>query len=152
MFCRKAESGDDDENFVFFRQETGFALLNIYPYNNGHVMAAPYRHVADLDDLSGKELADMMRIVRICLKAIREVMEPQGFNVGFNLGQAAGAGIVDHIHLHVVPRWNGDTNFMPVLAGTDVVPQSLREVYKLLRGACAEAAAGAGSHPPTPEG
>jgi len=152
MFCRKAESSADRANYVIFRGEMGFALLNIYPYNNGHIMVAPYRHVGDLLDLNPEETTEMMNIVRLCLRALRETMAPQGFNVGFNLGQSAGAGIVDHIHLHIVPRWNGDTNFMPVLAGTDVIPQSLGEVYKLLRRSCARADTGAGSVPPTPEG
>jgi ATP adenylyltransferase len=102
-----------------------FTLLNAYPYAPGHVMVAPYRHVAALQDLDDDELLDLMRLARRAVQAQTEAMTPDGFNTGLNLGKVAGAGIVEHLHLHVVPRWEGDTNFMPLLSGTHVIPQAL---------------------------
>jgi ATP adenylyltransferase len=112
--------------------------LNAYPYAGGHLMVVPYKETADLNDLTDDELTDLMRLVRRCQNALLEVMQPDGFNVGMNLGKCAGAGIVEHLHVHVVPRWNGDTNFMPVLAQTTVVPQALSELAAQLRTALAK--------------
>ena len=138
LFCRKGQSRADLDNYVICRSSLSFALLNTFPYNNGHLLVAPYRHTADLIDLRPEETADLMAITRKCVRALKEVMEPDGFNIGLNLGAAAGAGVVDHLHLHIVPRWQGDTNFMPVIAGTDVIPQSLQELYRLLTEAIRE--------------
>jgi ATP adenylyltransferase len=107
--------------------------MNAYPYNNGHLLVAPYEHIADISGLSEEQLADMVRLAKAWVEVLRRAMYPDGFNVGFNIGRVAGAGIEEHVHLHIVPRWNGDTNFMPVLADTRVVPQSLRECYVMLR-------------------
>jgi ATP adenylyltransferase len=133
VFTRIAQSSDDEANYVIIRDRSCFALLNRYPYNGGHLMAVPYKQVSDLNGLTGEELADLWQLTRRCINALTAVMKPDGFNVGINLGKVAGAGIVEHLHIHVVPRWGGDTNFMPVLAHTGVVPEALRDVAAKLR-------------------
>jgi ATP adenylyltransferase len=135
LFTHIAQSSEDEANLVIARDRTCFALLNRYPYNGGHLMVAPYKCVADFSGLTDEELADLMKLTRRCLAALKELMKPDGFNVGVNLGLVAGAGIAEHLHLHIVPRWNGDTNFMPVLAQTSVVPQALAELAARLRAA-----------------
>lgn len=133
VFARIAQSSDDEENYVIVRDRSCFGLLNRYPYNGGHLMVVPYKEVADLNGLTEEEMADLWKLARRCMNALSAVMKPDGFNVGINLGKVAGAGILEHLHIHVVPRWNGDTNFMPVLAGTSVVPQALKEIAAKLR-------------------
>ncbi|HWH68361.1 MAG TPA: HIT domain-containing protein [Candidatus Sulfotelmatobacter sp.] len=133
IFTRIAQSTDDEANYVVARDRTCYALLNAYPYNGGHLMVVPYRQVADLNGLTDQELTDLMKLTRRCQNALSQVMKPDGFNIGLNLGQVAGAGIREHLHLHIVPRWQGDTNFMPVLAQTTVVPQALKELAAQLR-------------------
>lgn len=133
LFARIAQSSDDESNYVIARDRTCFALLNRYPYTGGHLMIVPYKQTPDLDGLTDQELADLMKLTRRCQHALVSVMRPDGFNVGINIGRSAGAGIVEHVHIHVVPRWSGDTNFMPVLAGTSVVPQALTELAAQLR-------------------
>jgi ATP adenylyltransferase len=133
LFTRIAQSSDDEVNYVIVRDRTCFALLNKYPYVGGHLMTVPYKEVADLHGLTDEELADLWKLTRRCLAALTAVMKPDGFNVGINLGKVAGAGIAEHLHIHVVPRWNGDTNFMPVLANTTVLPEALKEIATKLR-------------------
>ena len=133
LFARIAQSSDDEANFVVVRDRTCFALLNRYPYNGGHLMVVPYKEAADLNGLTDEEVADLWKLVRRCLNALTAVTKPDGFNVGINLGKVAGAGILEHLHIHIVPRWNGDTNFMPVIAGTGVVPDALQEIAAKLR-------------------
>jgi ATP adenylyltransferase len=133
LFTRIAQSSDDVENLVIVRDRTCFALLNRFPYVGGHLMTVPYKEVADLHGLTDEELADLWKLTRRCLAALTAVMKPDGFNVGINLGKVAGAGIAEHLHIHVVPRWNGDTNFMPVLANTTVLPEALKEIAAKLR-------------------
>jgi len=118
---------------VIVRDRTCYALLNTYPYTGGHLMIVPYKQTADLNDLTEEEMSDLFKLTRRCQNALKQVMHPDGFNVGLNIGKVAGAGIVEHLHLHIVPRWQGDTNFMPVLAGTTVVPQALKELAAQLR-------------------
>jgi ATP adenylyltransferase len=137
LFVRIAQDNDDESNHVIARDKTCFALLNTYPYNGGHLMIVPYRQTADLEDLTDDELTGLWKLTRRCQRALRQVMKPDGFNIGLNLGKVAGAGIAEHLHIHVVPRWLGDTNFMPVLASTTVVPQALRELAAQLRAALA---------------
>jgi len=137
LFTRIGQAGDDLANHVIARDRTCFAVLNTYPYNGGHLMVVPYRQTADLNDLTEQELADLMLLTRRCQNALRQTMHPDGFNIGLNLGKVAGAGVVDHLHIHVVPRWSGDTNFMPVLANTSVVPEALVDVAARLRAALA---------------
>ncbi|HVU28056.1 MAG TPA: HIT domain-containing protein [Verrucomicrobiae bacterium] len=133
LFARIAQSADDEANLVIARDRTCFALLNRYPYVGGHLMVVPYKEVADLHGLTDEELADLWKLARRCLAALSAVMKPDGFNVGINLGKVAGAGIAEHLHIHVVPRWSGDTNFMPVIANTTVLPEALKEVAAKLR-------------------
>jgi ATP adenylyltransferase len=133
LFTRIAQAEDDVANHVIARDRSCFALLNTYPYNGGHLLIVPYKQTPDLNGLTDTELADLMILTRRCQNALTQVMKPDGFNIGLNLGRVAGAGIADHLHVHLVPRWNGDTNFMPVLAQTSVVPQALTELAALLR-------------------
>ena len=132
LFCRKAKSRADERNHVVYRGRRSFALLNTFPYNSGHLLVAPYRHAAELEKLTPEDAGDLMRTAQVCLKALKKAMAPEGFNIGFNLGKAAGAGVLGHLHLHIVPRWNGDTNFMPVIGRTRVIPQALAATYELL--------------------
>jgi ATP adenylyltransferase len=132
ILCEKCASHDDVANFVLYRGHRAYMILNRYPYNNGHLMVVPYEHVSSLEDLDADTLTELMLLVNRGLAALREVMSPDGFNIGVNLGRAAGAGIDAHVHIHVVPRWNGDTNFMPVLEETRVIPQMLQETYAQL--------------------
>jgi ATP adenylyltransferase len=137
LFTRIAQSTEDEKHHVLAREKSCFALLNTFPYTGGHLMIVPYRQTSDLNDLADEELLELMRLTRRCQNALREVMRPEGFNIGINLGRCAGAGITEHLHIHVVPRWNGDTNFMPVLGGTTVIPQALTELAASLRQALA---------------
>jgi ATP adenylyltransferase len=143
IFCHKPTAGDDCANYLVFRGESAFVMLNAFPYNNGHLMVAPYAHESQLESLPLSTLNEMMSLCQQGIGALKRVMNPDGFNVGFNLGAAAGAGIKDHLHMHVVPRWNGDTNFMPVLADVRVIPQSLDESWHLLSEAFRELSGGA---------
>ncbi len=133
LFARIAQSSDDEANYVIVRDRTCFALLNAYPYVGGHLMVVPYKEVADLNGLTDEELADLWKLARRCITALTALMKPDGFNVGINLGHAAGAGIEEHLHIHVVPRWKGDTNFMPVIADTTVLPEALKDIAARLR-------------------
>ncbi|MBI3418162.1 MAG: HIT domain-containing protein [Verrucomicrobia bacterium] len=135
LFTRLAQSSDDEQNFIIARDRTCFAVLNIYPYNGGHLMVVPYKQVPDLGGLTEEELTDLMKLTRRCQQALAQVMKPDGFNIGINLGKVAGAGIAEHLHIHVVPRWSGDTNFMPVLANTSVLPEALADTAAKLRAA-----------------
>ncbi len=123
----------DEEKLIVARFELTYVLMNLYPYNTGHLMVVPYDHQAQIGDLDDVALAEIMRVAGICTEILGEALRAQGFNLGFNLGRAAGAGIVDHLHLHVVPRWVGDTNFMPVLGDTKVLSEDLTATYARLR-------------------
>jgi len=138
LFKRIAQSNDDEANYVIARERTCYALLNTYPYNGGHLMIVPYKQTPDLNGLTDEEIIGLMKLTQRCQNALTQVMKPEGFNIGINLGKVAGAGIVGHLHIHVVPRWPGDTNFMPVLANTAVLPQALKEVAAKLRAALAQ--------------
>lgn len=135
LFARIAQSSDDEANLIVARDRTCFALLNRYPYNGGHVMVVPYKETCDFDGLTAEEMSDLWQLTRRCVNAIKQVMKPDGFNIGINLGKVAGAGIAEHLHIHIVPRWLGDTNFMPVLSQTSVVPEALMETAVKLRAA-----------------
>jgi ATP adenylyltransferase len=125
----------DEDGLIVHRGITAYAVLNLYPYNSGHLMSVPYRHVADYPDLTDEETDEVARITQTAMRVIREVSGAQGFNLGMNQGIVAGAGIAPHLHQHIVPRWGGDTNFMPVIARTKVLPQLLRDTRALLAGA-----------------
>jgi ATP adenylyltransferase len=132
IFCDKPRLGNDRAARIVRRGTLAYVMLNAFPYNNGHVMVAPYVHLADLEELPPETLHEMMDLSQQCVKALKLVFHPDGLNAGLNLGAAAGAGIKDHLHLHIVPRWQGDTNFMPVLGDVRVIPQSLDQSYQLL--------------------
>ena len=131
LFCRAA-AGPDEEMLVVHRGRHAFVLLNRFPYSSGHFMVAPHRHVGDLGDLSDDEVLELHRLASQGLGALSATYAPHGYNLGWNLGRIAGAGVVDHVHLHVVPRWAGDTNFMPVLADVKVIPEHLVETRRRL--------------------
>ncbi len=133
FLCRAAAAGDDRAHLVLWRAATCFCVLNRWPYNNGHVLVAPYEHKGDLTELTNEELFEQARMLRACRERLGEKVGPGGFNLGLNLGKAAGAGLPGHLHWHVVPRWEGDTNFMPAVSGTKVIPQSLAALWELLR-------------------
>jgi len=137
IFTDIAHSSDDEGNHVLARSRTCYVVLNTFPYNGGHLMVVPYRQTAGFDELTDDELLDLMHMTRRSVQALREALKPQGFNVGVNLGKCAGAGIIEHLHVHIVPRWEGDTNFMPVLANTRVVPEALKETAAKIRAALA---------------
>ena len=132
LFCEKGKSKADARNLVVVRGRYGFCMLNLFPYNNGHLLVAPLRHVAGIEELSREEWLDLWRLTGEAIRRLRKNLSPAGFNLGVNLGRAAGAGIPDHLHLHVVPRWVGDTNFMPILTDTRVISQSLESARRLL--------------------
>lgn len=138
LFSKIAHDNNDEANYVVARARTCFALLNRYPYTAGHLMVVPYRQCPDLTALTDDEITDLMKLTSRCINALKQVMNPDGFNVGINIGKVAGAGVVEHVHVHVVPRWLGDTNFMPVLAGTSVLPEALEETAAKLRAALAQ--------------
>jgi len=134
LFCVAAES-DDETGLVVKRGLAAFVLLNKFPYASGHVMIAPYRHEGEFGELSDEEALEIHRLAGQAMGALAETFSPQGYNVGWNLGRIAGAGVVDHVHLHLVPRWAGDTNFMPVLADVKVLPEHLAETRRKLAAA-----------------
>jgi ATP adenylyltransferase len=132
IFCDKPKEQKDKENYILYRGKTGFIMLNIYPYNSGHLMVAPYKHVPTFEDLGEADLIELFLMVNKSTKLLKYVMQPHGFNIGANLGKVAGAGVKDHVHLHIVPRWEGDTNFMLVIAEANVIPESLDSVFEKL--------------------
>lgn len=138
IFCEMLADEDDRAQLILHRGEFSFLVLNKYPYNNGHLMAVPYRHVDTLEALSAEEAADMMALAALGIRALRRSANPHGFNLGINIGKVAGAGVLDHLHTHIVPRWEGDSNFMPVLAEVRLIPQDLTETYDELKAALEE--------------
>jgi ATP adenylyltransferase len=132
IFCAKPAVGDDETTYIVHRGEHCFVMLNAFPYNNGHLMVSPYRHVPSIEELDDGVLLELMKLAQRSLGALRDVYGPEGFNIGINQGKVAGAGVDAHAHLHVVPRWGADTNFMPVLGSTRVLPQSLNDSWAAL--------------------
>jgi ATP adenylyltransferase len=135
IFCIKPAEDDDEANLIVHRGERCFVILNLFPYTSGHLMVAPYDHLPALQALEADTVAEMMALAQRAMVVLENKYDPHGYNVGFNQGRVAGAGYEGHIHLHVVPRWAGDTNYMPVLADTRVMPQSLEQSYEALKGA-----------------
>lgn len=133
IFCQLLEGPDSPDNLILHRADHAFVILNRFPYTNGHTMIVPFAHEASLDPLPAETLTEMMELTREAIGHLRQVYQPEGFNVGLNLGRVAGAGITDHIHIHIVPRWGGDTNFMATTAKTRVVPEALEVTYKRLK-------------------
>jgi len=132
IFCGNRPAGGKTK-YIICRSKYSFAMLNLYPYNNGHVMVAPYRHVKSPEALSDAELLDMLKLLNKIKSLIDKRLKPHGYNIGMNLGKIGGAGFAGHVHIHIVPRWTGDTNFMPIVANTKVVSESLEAIYRLLR-------------------
>jgi len=133
IFCTLPREERDEENFILHRGDGFFIIMNIFPYNTGHLMVAPYRHAGCVTLFNEKESGEKDRLTQRCVAVLREVLNPEGFNIGINLGKAGGAGFEEHVHVHIVPRWTGDTNFMPVLADTKVHPEHLRSTYAKLK-------------------
>jgi ATP adenylyltransferase len=133
IFCDGAEPAGDADRYILARAEHCFVMLNAFPYNNGHLMVSPYEHVPSVEELGPPALLELMTLTQRSLAVLREVYRPEGFNIGINQGKPAGAGFDDHLHLHVVPRWGGDTNFMPVIGHTRVLPESLADSYAHLK-------------------
>ena len=133
IFCDKSKEKDDKKNLIVYRGELGFVIMNRYPYNNGHLMVVPYQHTSEISSLSSEEKIELFNLLEISLNVLKKVMKPQGFNIGMNLGRLAGAGIADHLHFHIVPRWGGDTNFMPVVAHTKVISEGLEQTWEKLK-------------------
>jgi ATP adenylyltransferase len=134
IFCPEGDGHTDEERLILYRGRSSMVIMNKYPYNNGHLMIAPWRHISTLGELNEEEMLDIMRLIKWCAQVISKVMRPNGFNVGLNLGVDGGAGVEDHLHFHLVPRWRGDTNFMTVFGDVRSIPEHLRQTYaKLLK-------------------
>jgi len=133
IFCCAAEEHDDEKNLIFYRGEHVFMILNRYPYTSGHVMCVPYDHQARLQDLTQAARYEMMDMVNRCIEVLQSIYNPDGFNVGLNLGEMAGAGVAEHLHTHIVPRWSGDTNFMSSIGDTRVLPEDLPTSYQRIK-------------------
>ena len=132
IFCKKPKEGNDKDNLILYTGETSFIIMNRYPYSNGHLMTVPYKHTNNFSDLTREERLELMDLTAKFLD-ILQVIKPEGFNIGMNLGRTGGAGIDDHLHFHIVPRWSGDNNFMPVIGDVRVMPEYLEETYETLR-------------------
>lgn len=133
VFCLEASSEYDERDFVVFRGKSSFVILNIFPYTTGHLLVAPYSHTADFQKASPEESAEMLELVKRCQYALQQAYQPDGFNIGMNLGRCAGAGVEHHLHMHVVPRWIGDSNFMTIVGETRVLPETLESTFSKLR-------------------
>jgi ATP adenylyltransferase len=133
VFCLNESSGQDEARLVLHRSQWCFVMINRYPYTNGHLLVCPYRHTSEIESLSSEEMLDMFTVVQLGCSVLQQAVAPQGINIGMNLGKSAGAGVDQHLHMHIVPRWTGDTNFMTVVAGARVVPESLQDTYSKLK-------------------
>lgn len=133
IFCVKPSEDNDEKHLILYRSEFSFVIMNIFPYNNGHLMVVPNKHVPNLNGLNKDEIDDLFETVQLCEKVITKVYFPDGLNIGMNLGKAAGAGIDEHLHVHIVPRWSGDVNFMSAIAGTRIIPESFGQAYSKLK-------------------
>ncbi len=133
IFCTAGTSADDEQHLVITRGKLTFSIMNIYPYNSGHLMIVPYRHVPSLTDLTDDESLEVMVHLRKMISALQKISHPDGFNIGSNIGRSAGAGIDQHVHFHLVPRWQGDTNFMPILSDTKMISEDIKDLWRKLR-------------------
>ncbi|MCM8771638.1 MAG: HIT domain-containing protein [Candidatus Omnitrophica bacterium] len=132
--CFLCESVNLKKNkYVVYKGKNNFIIMNIFPYNNGHIMLAPFRHIKEIEDLKEEEINELILLLQKSVKVLKKILNPEGFNIGLNLGKVSGAGLEDHIHIHIVPRWQGDTNFMPVISNTKIIPQSLDQLAKILK-------------------
>ena len=135
LFCRINKSGQDKKNYIVQRSKFSFSVLNIFPYTNGHIIIAPYRHFKDIEKLKKEELLDLLKLVKDSKRQLDKVLRPHAYNIGINLGKDAGAGCDKHLHIHIVPRWRGDVNFMPVISEAKIISQSLKSLYGKLTSA-----------------
>lgn len=133
IFCVKPQTDDDAKQFIVYRSSYCFVILNVYPYNNGHIMVVPFKHVSSLNLLETDELNDLFQTVSLCEHVLRKVYKPDGMNIGINIGKTAGAGIEEHIHVHIVPRWQGDVNFMNSIGGVRVIPEAFERTYQMIK-------------------
>lgn len=133
IFCKKIKEKDDKKNYIVYRGKFCFVLLNIYPYNNGHLMVVPYRHISDISKLRKEEEIELFETIKKMVKILKKTHKIQGCNIGINLGKVSGAGIEKHLHIHIVPRWLGDTNFMPIISETKVISESLEKTYNIIK-------------------
>ncbi len=133
IFCTRLRQRKDKSNLILYRGKRCFIIMNRFPYNAGHLMVAPIRHIGELEKLNQAEMLELLQLSQLCIRLLKKELKPQSFNVGMNLGKISGAGIADHLHIHIVPRWEGDTNFMPILGKTKVVSVGLEEMYERLR-------------------
>src|SRR5512145_2422759 len=133
VFCNAQSQEDSAQNLIAYRGELSYVILNRYPYTSGHLMVNPFVHVSSLEELDPETRAEMMELTSRCITVLKNVYQPQGFNVGVNMGEAAGAGVLGHVHIHIVPRWRGDTNFMSAIGGTRVLPEALDQTYLRVR-------------------
>lgn len=138
LFCNRLAQDDGAENLILHRSQNAFVILNRYPYTNGHMMVVPFVHEPTIEHLEEQTLKEMMTLTNLAISALRKIYHAQSFNIGINIGEVAGAGVVEHVHIHVVPRWSGDTNFMSITAETRVIPEALEETYEKLRSAWCE--------------
>ena len=136
IFCINKDADKDKKRYIISRTEYSFSMLNLYPYNNAHVMIAPYRHLESIGNLSNAEVLDLMALAKRTKNILDKELKPDGYNIGMNIGKVAGAGFAGHLHIHIVPRWTGDTNFMPIIADTKIVSESMDAMYKLLKEKC----------------
>ncbi|MCM8817963.1 MAG: HIT domain-containing protein [Candidatus Omnitrophica bacterium] len=127
------EYNSSKTKYIVYKGKYSFIVLNIFPYNNGHLMISPIRHIKNIEDLSNEEFHEIWNLIVSSIRALKKILKPEGFNIGLNIGKVSGAGLEDHLHIHIVPRWQGDTNFMPVISNTKVIPQSLNEIAKILK-------------------
>ena len=138
VFSRLVREDKDEENLILWRGQWVFVIMNLFPYNNGHLMVVPYREIANYEDLTTDEQVEVARTIEYCIKWLKSALQPEGFNVGMNLGKAGGAGIPRHLHVHVVPRWSGDTNFMTAVGEVKVIPEALEDTYRKIKAAIEE--------------
>ncbi|MEM4280926.1 MAG: HIT domain-containing protein [Candidatus Caldarchaeum sp.] len=132
IFCEAVKTIDDRSKYVVHRGSSALIMMNLYPYNNGHLMVSPFRHIPSIEDMSDNEMLEVMKLLKLAIELTKKVLNPEGYNIGVNLGRSAGAGIEDHIHFHIVPRWSGDTNFMTTLSETRVLPETIDQTYNRL--------------------
>jgi ATP adenylyltransferase len=133
IFCSRIAQKTDQQNLILWRGKTAFIIMNRFPYNNGHLMVVPYQHTGNMDDLQTEEQLELFQLLQLAATSLEKVMRPHGFNIGMNLGRVAGAGVEDHLHFHIVPRWDGDTNFMPIISHTKVVSEALDKSFEKLK-------------------
>ena len=133
LFCRVHEEKDDSKNFLLQRAKKSYIIMNLFPYNSGHLMVVPYRHASDFNDLDDETLHECIQQLKVCCNILNDAIHPHGFNIGANIGRIAGAGIEDHVHFHIVPRWNGDSNFMPIINDVKVISEAMEDTFQKLK-------------------